>query len=86
MHTSYHAPSSARRDVNIYKVNADLSSNELGGAVKAVLGEAALNTTNVSVHPMLIAGWCGLVSTALNLLPVGAIDGGRILQVRGIPL
>ena len=33
-HTSYHAPSSDRRDVNIYKVNADLSTNELGGAVK----------------------------------------------------
>lgn len=55
----------------------------LGGAVKAVLGDSALSGANVSVHPMLIAGWCGLVSTALNLLPVGAIDGGRILQVRG---
>jgi membrane-associated protease RseP (regulator of RpoE activity) len=55
----------------------------LGGAVRAVLGETALNGANVSVHPLLIAGWCGLVSTALNLLPVGAIDGGRILQVRG---
>ena len=34
VHTSYHARSASRRDVNIYKVNADLSTNELGGAVK----------------------------------------------------
>lgn len=32
-HTSYHAASSSRRDVNIYKVAADLTTNELGGAV-----------------------------------------------------
>ena len=54
----------------------------LGGTVKAVLGEVALNRATVAVHPLLIAGWCGLVSTALNLLPVGAIDGGRMMQVR----
>jgi membrane-associated protease RseP (regulator of RpoE activity) len=34
----------------------------------------------VSVHPLLIAGWCGLTTTALNLLPVGALDGGRCMQ------
>ena len=34
VHTSYHAPAASRRDVNIYKVNADLSTNELRGAVK----------------------------------------------------
>ena len=34
----------------------------------------------MSLHPLLIAGWCGLTTTALNLLPVGALDGGRITQ------
>ena len=29
---------------------------------------------------MTIAGWCGLVTTALNLLPVGCLDGGRMAQ------
>ena len=53
----------------------------LGETVKAALGEAALNRATVAVHPLLIAGWCGLISTALNLLPVGAIDGGRLMQV-----
>ncbi len=36
---------------------------------------------SVMVHPFAVAGWAGIVSTALNLLPVGSIDGGRVVQV-----
>ena len=34
----------------------------------------------VLVHPYFIAGWCALTTQALNLLPVGSIDGGRMAQ------
>ena len=50
--------------------------------LQGVLGEKALQGSNVMVHPFLVAGWAGLVSTSLNLLPVGSIDGGRIVQVQ----
>lgn len=42
----------------------------------------ALSHTQVFVSPLLVGGWCGLVTTALNCLPVGNLDGGRTMLVR----
>jgi membrane-associated protease RseP (regulator of RpoE activity) len=51
----------------------------VGTLAKAVLG-SALNEPIVDVHPLTIIGWLGLVITAINLMPAGQLDGGRILQ------
>jgi len=58
--------------------NALFNSSLLLGGISQLFLHAGAK--GVMVHPYFIAGWCALTTQALNLLPVGSIDGGRMTQ------
>jgi membrane-associated protease RseP (regulator of RpoE activity) len=47
---------------------------------RVALGNNLTPTTALELHPVAIAGCLGLVVTALNLMPVGQLDGGHIVH------
>ena len=67
----------------VVKVPEDLSGYELG---EPLLFQAAEWLTwgpvaegySLNLHPMAFGAWFGLLATALNLFPIGQLDGGHI--------
>jgi Zn-dependent protease len=55
-----------------------LGSSVLMFAAEALFHADRAPGMEVWLHPMAFAGWAGLFVTALNLLPIGQLDGGHI--------
>lgn len=51
----------------------------VGTLAKTLLRES-LQQSVIDVSPYVIVGWIGLIYTALNLMPAGCLDGGRMVQ------
>ncbi|KAL5568534.1 hypothetical protein UlMin_025109, partial [Ulmus minor] len=49
-----------------------------GGIAKLLLGNALKEGTPISVNPLVIWAWAGLLINAINSIPAGELDGGRI--------
>lgn len=52
----------------------------VGTLTRAVLGDTLQTVDLVDVDPLVLMGWLGLVITALNVMPAGRLDGGRVVQ------
>lgn len=67
----------------IERVPEDFEGMELGepllfrAAAWLVFGDLDDNLS-INMHPMAFAAWFGLLATALNLFPIGQLDGGHI--------
>jgi membrane-associated protease RseP (regulator of RpoE activity) len=56
------------------------SSIFFAGLSRLIFGQALTNHLGINLHPVAVAGWLGLVVTALNLMPFGQLDGGHIVH------
>lgn len=73
---------SAREQLPSIPIEILRSSTLGGGIIEYLLGDGLLNSPDpaatVNLHPYAIAGFGGLITNALSLLPIGNTDGGRI--------
>lgn len=52
----------------------------LVGTLARVIMGTEIQRSIVEVSPLVVLGWIGLVLTAINVMPAGQLDGGRIVQ------
>jgi membrane-associated protease RseP (regulator of RpoE activity) len=50
------------------------------GVSRLIFGQTLTHNLGIHLHPVAIAGWLGLIVTALNLMPFGQLDGGHIVH------
>ncbi|MBU4510738.1 site-2 protease family protein, partial [bacterium] len=56
-----------------------LGSSMLFSFIEKIMFGRLPEGQDIILHPIAYAGWVGLFVTALNLLPVGQLDGGHVI-------
>jgi len=58
--------------------NSLLKDQSFLGTAKLLLGDALKEGTQLSINPLVLWAWAGLLINAINSIPAGELDGGRI--------
>lgn len=61
-----------------FKLDETLTVTFISLVAKLLLGDALKEGTPISVNPLLLWAWAGLLINAINSIPAGELDGGRI--------
>lgn len=70
--------------VPVNNANSMMNGTDIGSSIllallaKLSLGQELIIGHTLQLSPLAFAGWLGLLVTALNLLPIGQLDGGHI--------
>ena len=50
----------------------------IGTVAQFVFGDRVFEAEALSCHPLFVVGWAGLIINAINSIPAGELDGGRV--------
>ncbi|MCI4369572.1 MAG: site-2 protease family protein, partial [Thermoplasmata archaeon] len=80
MWLSLHAPVLSVANCGPTILGSNYGNLEIGSSIFwAALGQF-VPVSLVNLHPVALAGWVGLLVTAINLLPAGQLDGGHVFR------
>lgn len=77
---SIHAPVVPATYCGVTVLGTDYGNLALGTPLFWSLFSLFLPTNLVNLQPLALAGWVGILVTAINLLPAGQLDGGHIFR------
>ena len=80
LYLSVHAPAMPVTYCGVSVLGTNYASLLIGTPLFWSVFSLFLPTSLVNLHPLALAGWVGILVTAINLLPAGQLDGGHVFR------